>query len=245
MVEQLYLAPDWIGRGLGGRLLDLAKARRPERPRPLLLPGQRAGPARSTSVTGSQAIAFGDGSGQRGAPARHPLRLAPAMTARSIPASTSGRPTARRSRSSGPGRPTGRRSSSSTATTADHTTFRVVGPLLGATLRRSTPSTAAAAAPRATRCRTRSSASSRTSPRSRRPSPASRTAAPSMSSATRYGGRCALGAALLTPADPPGRLVRGRPDAARRRATTPPGSTSELRALLAAGRPRRRCSRRS
>ena len=29
MVEQLYLAPDWIGRGLGARLLDLAKAQRP------------------------------------------------------------------------------------------------------------------------------------------------------------------------------------------------------------------------
>jgi GNAT superfamily N-acetyltransferase len=29
MVEQLYVAPDWIGRGVGGRLLDLAKERRP------------------------------------------------------------------------------------------------------------------------------------------------------------------------------------------------------------------------
>lgn len=30
MVEQLYLAPDWIGRGLGRRLIELAKSRRPE-----------------------------------------------------------------------------------------------------------------------------------------------------------------------------------------------------------------------
>jgi ribosomal protein S18 acetylase RimI-like enzyme len=29
MIEQLYLAPDWIGRGLGRRLVDLAKIRRP------------------------------------------------------------------------------------------------------------------------------------------------------------------------------------------------------------------------
>jgi GNAT superfamily N-acetyltransferase len=30
MVEQLYVAPDWISRGVGGRLLDLAKERRPD-----------------------------------------------------------------------------------------------------------------------------------------------------------------------------------------------------------------------
>jgi GNAT superfamily N-acetyltransferase len=29
MVDQLYVAPDWIGRGIGGRLIDLAKTRRP------------------------------------------------------------------------------------------------------------------------------------------------------------------------------------------------------------------------
>ena len=29
MVEQLYVIPHWIGRGLGSRLLDLAKSRRP------------------------------------------------------------------------------------------------------------------------------------------------------------------------------------------------------------------------
>ncbi len=30
MVEQLYVAPEWIGRGLGGRLLAFAKERRPD-----------------------------------------------------------------------------------------------------------------------------------------------------------------------------------------------------------------------
>ena len=30
MVDQLYVTPDWIGRGVGGRLIDLAKARRPD-----------------------------------------------------------------------------------------------------------------------------------------------------------------------------------------------------------------------
>ena len=29
-VEQLYVAPDWIGRGVGRRLIELAKRRRPE-----------------------------------------------------------------------------------------------------------------------------------------------------------------------------------------------------------------------
>ena len=29
MIEQLYLAPDWIGRGLGRRFIALARARRP------------------------------------------------------------------------------------------------------------------------------------------------------------------------------------------------------------------------
>ena len=29
MVEQLYVAPDWIGQGLGRRFIELAKKRRP------------------------------------------------------------------------------------------------------------------------------------------------------------------------------------------------------------------------
>jgi GNAT superfamily N-acetyltransferase len=30
MIEQLYLAPDWIGQGVGHRFVELAKERRPE-----------------------------------------------------------------------------------------------------------------------------------------------------------------------------------------------------------------------
>jgi GNAT superfamily N-acetyltransferase len=30
MIEQLYLAPDWIGRGVGHRFVELAKERRPD-----------------------------------------------------------------------------------------------------------------------------------------------------------------------------------------------------------------------
>jgi GNAT superfamily N-acetyltransferase len=30
MVDQLYVAPDWIGHGIGSRLMDVAKARRPD-----------------------------------------------------------------------------------------------------------------------------------------------------------------------------------------------------------------------
>jgi GNAT superfamily N-acetyltransferase len=30
MVDQLYVAPDWIGRGVGSHLMDLAKRRRPD-----------------------------------------------------------------------------------------------------------------------------------------------------------------------------------------------------------------------
>jgi GNAT superfamily N-acetyltransferase len=30
MVDQLYVAPDWIGMGVGSRLMDLAKQRRPD-----------------------------------------------------------------------------------------------------------------------------------------------------------------------------------------------------------------------
>lgn len=30
MLDQLYVAPGWVGRGIGGRLLELAKERRPD-----------------------------------------------------------------------------------------------------------------------------------------------------------------------------------------------------------------------
>jgi GNAT superfamily N-acetyltransferase len=62
MVDQLYLAPAWIGRGLGTRLLDLAKARRPDGLD--LYCFQDNGRARRFyEHHGFEAIAFGDGSG--------------------------------------------------------------------------------------------------------------------------------------------------------------------------------------
>jgi GNAT superfamily N-acetyltransferase len=62
MVDQLYLAPDWIGRGLGSRLLELAKARRPDG-LDLYCFQANARARRFYEDRGFTAIAFGDGSG--------------------------------------------------------------------------------------------------------------------------------------------------------------------------------------
>ena len=62
MVEQLYVAPDWIGRGVGRRLLDLAKERRPDGLD--LYCFQVNGRARRFyEANGFAVIATGDGSG--------------------------------------------------------------------------------------------------------------------------------------------------------------------------------------
>lgn len=62
MVEQLYIAPDWIGHGLGRRLIAFAKARRPAGLD--LYCFQVNGRARRFyEANGFDAIAFGDGSG--------------------------------------------------------------------------------------------------------------------------------------------------------------------------------------
>jgi GNAT superfamily N-acetyltransferase len=62
MVEQLYVAPDWIGRGVGRRLLALAKERRPDGLD--LYCFQVNGRARRFyEANGFSAIATGDGSG--------------------------------------------------------------------------------------------------------------------------------------------------------------------------------------
>lgn len=62
MVEQLYVAPAWIGRGVGSRLLDLAKR---QRPAGLDLwcfqVNQRA--RRFYEAHGFEAVLFGDGGG--------------------------------------------------------------------------------------------------------------------------------------------------------------------------------------
>ena len=107
------------------------------------------------------------------------------------------------------------------------------------------PSTAAAAARRATRRRTRSSASSRTSPRSPRRS-RREAGGPVDVFGHSYGGRCALGAALLTddirrvvwyegaPTPPGERYQRGRGlgRASSRRSRTPATATRLLATFM-------------
>lgn len=62
MIEQLYLAPAWIGRGLGRRFVDLAKERRPDGLD--LYCFQANTHARGFyEAQGFEAVAFGDGSG--------------------------------------------------------------------------------------------------------------------------------------------------------------------------------------
>ncbi len=61
MIEQLYLAPDWIGRGVGHRFVELAKERRPDGLE--LYCFQANGHARTFyEDNGFVAVAFGDGS---------------------------------------------------------------------------------------------------------------------------------------------------------------------------------------
>jgi GNAT superfamily N-acetyltransferase len=61
-VEHLYVAPDWIGRGAGRRLLDLAKERRPGGLE-LYCFQVNARARRFYERNGFEPVAFGDGSG--------------------------------------------------------------------------------------------------------------------------------------------------------------------------------------
>jgi ribosomal protein S18 acetylase RimI-like enzyme len=62
MVEQLYVAPDWIGRGIGRRLIDLAKQRRPDGLE-LYCFQVNTGARRFYERHGFEPVEFGDGSG--------------------------------------------------------------------------------------------------------------------------------------------------------------------------------------
>jgi GNAT superfamily N-acetyltransferase len=62
MVEQLYVAPAWIGRGIGSRLMDHAKARRPDG-LDLYCFQVNTRARRFYERHGFVAVAFGDGSG--------------------------------------------------------------------------------------------------------------------------------------------------------------------------------------
>jgi GNAT superfamily N-acetyltransferase len=62
MVEQLYVAPEWIGKGTGARLIELAKRRRPDG-LDLYCFAVNAPARRFYERHGFAAVAFGDGSG--------------------------------------------------------------------------------------------------------------------------------------------------------------------------------------
>lgn len=62
MIEQLYVAPAWIGRGLGRRFVDLARERRPDG-LDLHCFQVNARARRFYEANGFTAISFGDGSG--------------------------------------------------------------------------------------------------------------------------------------------------------------------------------------
>lgn len=128
MIEQLYVAPDWIGRGVGRRLVALAKERRPAG---LDLYCFRAnGRARAFyERLGFVATAFGDGRGnEEGQPdIRYAWRPGPGPD-RMVASPDGTRIAVFRS-----GSPDGPPLVLVHGAAADHTTFRVIGPLLGAT----------------------------------------------------------------------------------------------------------------
>ncbi|CAN5592175.1 GNAT family N-acetyltransferase [soil metagenome] len=64
MVEQLYVMPSWIGRGLGRRLIELAKARRPDG-LDLFCFQVNARARTFYEHHGFRAVAFGDGRGNQ------------------------------------------------------------------------------------------------------------------------------------------------------------------------------------
>ena len=122
MVAQLYVAPDWIGRGVGGRLLALAKGRRPDGLQ-LYCFAVNAFARRFYERRGFVPIAFGDGSGNE---ERQPdVRYAWHPTTLPFRTVTSPDGTAIGLFSHGSGPPLILVHGAS----ADHTTFRVVGPL--------------------------------------------------------------------------------------------------------------------
>jgi pimeloyl-ACP methyl ester carboxylesterase/GNAT superfamily N-acetyltransferase len=129
MIEQLYVAPDWIGRGIGRRMVALAKERRPDGLELWCFQVNRR--ARDFyEGLGFRAIYLGDGSGNE---ERQPdVRYAWRPSAPSDPLlvrAPDGTDLAvfRTGREDGPPLVLVHGAS------ADHTTFRVIGPMLGET----------------------------------------------------------------------------------------------------------------
>jgi pimeloyl-ACP methyl ester carboxylesterase/GNAT superfamily N-acetyltransferase len=226
MVEQLYVTPEWIGRGVGRRLIDLAKMRRPGG-LDLYCFQVNVQARRFYEANGFRPVAFGDGSGnEEGQP---DIRYRWEPTPDLIVASADGTPIAafRSGRSDGPPLLLVHGSA------ADHTTFRAVGPPLGETFD-------LVAIDRRGR-----GASGDTLPyaidREFEDVAAVAEAVADDRSLERvdvfghsYGGRCSLGAALLTSRI--GRVVsyEGAP-AAPDRPYADPGEADELAAMAAAG----------
>lgn len=125
MVEQLYVAPDWFGRGVGRRLLELAKERRPAG-LDLACFAVNARARRFYERQGFEAVAFGDGSGnEEGQPdIRYRWRPRPDLVA----TSADGTPIAAVRLGVADGPPL----LLVHGAAADHTTFRVMGPMLAA-----------------------------------------------------------------------------------------------------------------
>ena len=221
------------------------RTRRPGRPRAILLRRSTAARAGSTSGTGFAPIAFGDGSGnvERQPDVRYAWRPG-VVTGRRPPSADAHRPLARRHADRGVHRGDGPPLVLVHGAAADHTTFRVVGPLLAPTLhgprhRPARPRRVRRHAALRHRARVRGRGRGRRGARAR----------------DAGGARRRLRALVR-------RALRPRRGAADRRhrggwssyegAPTPPGErygdaalADELAALADAGRQRRRCSRRS
>ncbi len=194
MIEQLYVAPEWIGRGVGRRLVALAKERRPAGLD--LYCFQANGRARAFyERLGFVATAFGDGSGnEEGQPdIRYAWRPGPEPDL--MVASPDGtRIAAFRS-----GMADGPPLLLVHGAAADHTTFRVVGPLLGTTfdvyaIDRRGRGASGDTAPYAIEREFEDVAAVTDAVAANRGLTAVDVFGHS------YGGRCALGAAILTPA---------------------------------------------
>ena len=129
MIEQLYVAPAWIGRGLGRRFVDLAKERRPAGLDLYCFQVNRRA-RHFYEREGFLVIAFGDGSGneERQPDIRYAWRPVPPPDAAPswTVASADGTPIAVFTSGTGPPLVLVH------GAAADHTTFRVLGPRLAA-----------------------------------------------------------------------------------------------------------------
>ena len=124
MVEQLYIVPDWIGHGIGDRLIAIAKQRRP-RGLDLFCFQVNAFARRFYERRGFVPIWFGDGSSNM--EHQPDVRYAWRPTATPSWSASSADRTSIGVFTSGTGPPL----VLVHGTSADHTTFRVVGPILG------------------------------------------------------------------------------------------------------------------